>query len=79
MPYVERDGGNNIIGVYARPQPGTAEELLADNDPEVLAFRNPPKPAPETTPTTADDLERALIAAGVLTTTSIDDAKKTRS
>lgn len=29
MPYVERDEENNVIGVYARPQAGIAEEFLA--------------------------------------------------
>lgn len=31
MPYVERDGGGKVVGRYARPQPGTATEFLADN------------------------------------------------
>lgn len=38
MPYVERDGSNNIKGLYANEQPGYAEEYLPDDDPEVLAF-----------------------------------------
>lgn len=44
MPYVERDGGV-IVAVYARPQPGRAEEALADNDAELVAFLTP-APAP---------------------------------
>lgn len=79
MPYVERDGTTAIVGLYARPQPARAEELLADDDPEVVAFENPPKPAPETTATTADDLDRALVTKGVLTATDIETAKKTRT
>jgi len=41
MPYVQRDTGGNVIGVYARLQPGYATELLADNDPAVIAFLTP--------------------------------------
>ena len=41
MVYVERDGGA-VVGIYANPQPGRAEEELADNHADVLAFRNPP-------------------------------------
>lgn len=37
MPYVARDGGN-IVGRYSVLQPGIAEELLADNDPEILSL-----------------------------------------
>lgn len=42
MPYVQRDAGNNIVGVYAALQPGIAEEFLPDNDPAVVAYHNPP-------------------------------------
>jgi hypothetical protein len=28
MPYVQRDGSNKVIGQFARPQPGVAEEWL---------------------------------------------------
>ena len=43
MPYVERDGGSNVIGVYARPQPGVATEYLANNHVDVVAFLTPDK------------------------------------
>lgn len=43
MPYIERQNGL-IVGVYANLQPGFAEEWLEDNDPEVIAFLNPPPP-----------------------------------
>lgn len=39
--FVEREGGV-VVGVYSNPQPGRATEELADNDPDVVAFRNPP-------------------------------------
>jgi hypothetical protein len=44
MPYVSRDGSDSINGLYANLQPGFAEEYLPDDDPEVMAFLNPPRP-----------------------------------
>lgn len=44
MPYVGRDEHGAVNGCYASPQPGYAEEWLEDNDPEVIAFLNPPLP-----------------------------------
>lgn len=41
MPYVERVNGT-IVGIYANHQTGLAEEFLADNNSEVVAFLNPP-------------------------------------
>jgi hypothetical protein len=38
--YVERQNGA-IVGAYRVPQPGYAEEEIADDDPEVVAFLNP--------------------------------------
>ena len=35
--YVERRDGA-IVGDYARPQPGLAEEPLAEDDPELVAY-----------------------------------------
>ncbi len=50
MPYVERTDSGDVKGLYARPQPGRAEELLDDNDPEVLAFNlNADAPGPNDT------------------------------
>jgi hypothetical protein len=46
MPYVSRDEGGNIDGCYANLQPGFAEELLPDDNPEVVAFLTPPPPSP---------------------------------
>lgn len=39
--FIERDNDGNIKGVYANFQPGYAEEELADDHPEVVAFLNP--------------------------------------
>jgi len=44
MPYVSRGDSGNINGLFANPQPGYAEEFLPDDDPEVVAFLNPPPP-----------------------------------
>lgn len=44
MPYCKRNQSNEIDGVFARRQPGVAEEFLADDNAEVQAFRNPPPP-----------------------------------
>jgi len=51
MVYVRRVDGR-IAGVFENPQPqpdGTdyAPEVLADDDPEVVAFLNPPPPEPQ--------------------------------
>jgi len=42
--YVERDGQGRIVGSYAAPQPGRAEEEKARDDPELVAFEAPPEP-----------------------------------
>ena len=43
MVFIQRDeSGEKIVGVYARKQDGYAEEALADDDPDVIAFLNPP-------------------------------------
>lgn len=41
MPYVERKDGK-VVGLYANLQTGYAEEKLAEDHPEVVAFLNPP-------------------------------------
>jgi hypothetical protein len=40
MYYVERREGV-IVGAYRNPQPGSAEEAVADDAPELVAFLNP--------------------------------------
>lgn len=59
MPFVERELGV-VVGVYARSQPGRAEEFLADDHPEVLAFQI------KLAPSDADAAEQALRASKVL-------------
>lgn len=62
MPYVERRDGK-VIGLYANAQQGYAEELLAEDHAEVVAFNNPPPPVPQTVSMAQARL--ALIGAGL--------------
>jgi hypothetical protein len=48
--WVQRNESNAICGVYANRQPGFAEESLPDDDPEVVAYLNPPPMPPTPTP-----------------------------
>lgn len=41
MMYVMRDEEGKIIGSFALPQKGFAEEALKDDDPELLEFLAP--------------------------------------
>jgi hypothetical protein len=41
--WVQRDPTKAIVGVCANQQPGYADEQLADNDPAVVAFLDPPE------------------------------------
>jgi hypothetical protein len=47
VPYVERDQGNKIKGIFNRPQQGIPVEFLDENDPGVMIFKNPPPTALE--------------------------------
>ncbi|MDQ2084762.1 hypothetical protein RA307_31675 [Xanthobacteraceae bacterium Astr-EGSB] len=38
MKYVQRNAAGSIVGVYANPQPGFAEETISDDDPELALF-----------------------------------------
>lgn len=42
MPWVQRDGLNAIVGLYANQQPGRADEFLDDSNAQVIAYLNPP-------------------------------------
>lgn len=50
MRYVQRLPGspNTIISDYGVPQPGIAEEAMSENDPEYIAYKNPPPPDADT-------------------------------
>lgn len=45
MPYVERGIDGNINGRYRWPQPGRAEEFVADTDAEIAALEAAEAPA----------------------------------
>lgn len=40
MPYVQRNSKLEIIGLFANPQPGLAEEFVSEEHPEVQALRD---------------------------------------
>jgi hypothetical protein len=42
--YVQRGASGTITGAFANPQPSFATEFLADTDPSLMAFLNPPVP-----------------------------------
>ncbi|MBY4589488.1 hypothetical protein [Rhizobium redzepovicii] len=44
MPYVSRSASGAINGLFEQMQEGFAEEFLPDDNPEVVAFLNPPPP-----------------------------------
>ncbi len=54
MPFVSRDRGGNINGVFTAEQKGRAEEFLADDDQELIDFRTPKVDAP------GDKVEREI-------------------
>ncbi len=63
MPFVERDGSGVVKGTYANPQPGFAEEFLADDHPDVVAFNGRPVRA---LPVTTEELIDVLIAKDLI-------------
>lgn len=65
MPYVERNENGVVVGLYANFQEGYAEEWLEDDDPEVLAFLNPPL-TPQTCPLSPDQFYTMLENEGKL-------------
>lgn len=42
--WVSRNQSGAITGAFANPQPGLATEELVDDNQELVAFLNPPKP-----------------------------------
>ena len=77
MAYVGRDSGGKVKGVFHLRQPGYAEEFLADNHPDVLAFINraPDKAGP---PLTVEELAAQMIKDGTMTQAKIDAIKAAR-
>lgn len=64
MMFAERDEAGKIVGLYARPQPGRAEEELADDHIDVVAFRDSPKPP---APLTGEEVFTIMKAKGLAT------------
>ncbi len=60
--YVQRSAGR-VVGVFAQPQPGLAEESIADDHADVQAFRAPPVPRV----VEMAQARLALLQAGLLT------------
>ncbi|MBX4964472.1 hypothetical protein [Rhizobium binae] len=63
MPYVSRNEEDNINGMFEQLQEGFGEELLADDDPEVVALLNKPLPIASVS---ARQFKLQLLAAGLL-------------
>lgn len=65
--WVERDETGGITGHYANWQEGFAEEEMADDDPELLMFDNPPgAPAPTVWRVTKYTIQKRLKELGLL-------------
>ncbi|MGY3527682.1 hypothetical protein [Bradyrhizobium sp. USDA 4452] len=47
MGFVERDGAGAIVAWFGCDQPGRVLEQVADDDPAVMAFLDPPPAVPE--------------------------------
>lgn len=62
MPYVHRENGT-IVEVFAASQAGYAQELLADDSQELLAFLNP---TIEVAAVSSRQFKLQLLAAGLL-------------
>ena len=77
--FVERDQAGVIKAAYGCPQPGAAEEPLADDDPELAAFLAPKPIPPDPRDEEIADLKAAVAAlkkTGVLTDAMIDAEKE---
>jgi len=70
MRYVQRDKDGKVVGHFACPQP-YAQEELADDHPEVLAFDAPPvRPPPRKSD--VDALRELLVEKQIVTQAEID-------
>ncbi|MBX5063451.1 hypothetical protein [Rhizobium lentis] len=63
MPYVMRNADGDICGLFEQPQEGFAEELLAADDPAVIAHHYKPLPVVSVS---ARQFKLQLLAAGLL-------------
>jgi len=83
--YVQRNASGAIQGVFANKQPGLAEEQLASDHPDVVAFidatMTPPPPQVQTETTVLYDHEnriRAIEGTPPLSLTDFTDKMKGR-
>lgn len=75
--YVERNGGGVIVAKFANPQPGrTEKEPLADDDPEIIEYRERVSVPPPRTREMA--LVEVLLEKGLVTAEEIEE-KQTRT
>ena len=71
MRYVQRDENGRVIGHFANPQLGYAEEELGDGHPDLLAYEaSRVSPAPRKTD--LDALRELLIEKAIITQAEID-------
>lgn len=73
MPYVERDGSGNVVGVYQNRQPGYAEESLPADHADIAAFKNRASPKPEIT---ARELVEVLKTKNLIAETDLPPGKR---
>ncbi len=59
MPYIDRDAGENITGVYTVQQ-RDKQEFLAETNAEVIAYRSPVPTAPSAQDQKIAALEQAM-------------------
>lgn len=60
MTYVKRNSDGDVVGMFALPQPGVAEEELAEDHADVKAFKA--RFAPNAVKDQIDNLERFHLA-----------------
>lgn len=68
MRYVQRDIVGKLVGHFANPQPGYAEEEVADDHPDIVA-KHAPKPQRKSD---LDALRELLIEKQIVTQAEID-------
>ncbi len=80
MPYIQKDAQGNVTGVAlamqrevdGTPQAGWIAQPVADDHPDVVAFR---APKPKTEAMTVEDLATALIGKGLIDEQDLDAAQ----
>ena len=74
MPYIQRDRDNKIIGSFANPQ-SYAQELLADDDTELLAWVVSRHPTTRRK-TELEALLELIVEKNIITKTEIDTKRQ---